>query len=349
MIIQVKDMLDALNSVKVGLNTKEFIQQSTSFVFFNNKVYTYNDEIIAVADLEFPENGSILAEPLLKFLQKIKTDTINISIDCDEKKIILKTKSATVQLGFDPEIKIPIENVNASNIHFNEIPNNFNSLALKAAYTASTTYSNYILSCVCIENNKIKSCDNDRITLITFDTNIIDTSILLTAKNFIKILQNNITGIGFDSTWVYFKCVMDNGAEYFLICRLVNESFLDVDQFIPDFESDVVQEIEFPDLITSSIDRAEIFSKDIISAENNIDLELKNKKLLIKAHNQYGSITERLKMNSELNIKFSINVTVFRDILKESSSMFIIEDTLFYKNKNELFLIKIELSEDKGE
>ena len=75
----------------------------------------------------------------------------------------------------------------------------------------------------------------------------------------------------------------------------------------------------------------------------------KNKKLLIKAHNQYGSITERLKMNSELSIKFSINVTVFRDILKESNSMFIIEDTLFYKNKNELFLIKIELFKDKGE
>ena len=69
-----KKLLKELESVKKGLSAKDLIEQSTTFIFKNQKIVTYNDEIFAMTPTDVEIEGCVKADSLMQLLSKIKDD-----------------------------------------------------------------------------------------------------------------------------------------------------------------------------------------------------------------------------------------------------------------------------------
>jgi len=327
------EVLNALESVKKGLATKDMIEQTTSFIFSDSKVYAYNDEICAISDSPLDIEGVVDALPLLKLLSTIKDDEINTWIENNEFRI--KGKKFHTGIAYEEEIKLPINEINFPT-EFIETPKNFSLLAKLACMTASKLLDDALITNVHITSNRIESCDNDRITVCNIDLDQ-EIDVLVYYKNLQDIvIGHTIKGITTDDTWVHFL----TNEEIILSCRIQEEEYVDLEEHLPEDEGTI---ITLPDQIKEILNRAETFGKNAETNEKFINISIKNKKLLIESRNEIGWHKE--KANTKYvgpDISFTINSDFLKDILNLSTEIQIINDVLMFKDKHSTHLVKLE-------
>jgi len=329
------NLINILESVGAGLANKELIEQSKSFVFSDGKVFTYNDEIAASTTIDLELDGAVEAEALLKLLNKTKDDEIKIWTTDDELRI--KGKKFDTGIKLDSEIKLPIDEIEIPE-EFTNVPKEFSQLVRLACLTASKNLSDDLLTCVHFTNNYIESCDNDRITRCNLGKEFEneDLDVLISAKNLESIVKERIIGFMTDDSWAHFKTDED----VILSSRLYNEEYVDLDDFVPNKKGD---KVELPEQISTVLDRVDVFSKDEVSNEKNVHVNLKEKKLVLSAQNDSGWIKEREKTKYKgPSIEFTINSDFLRDILSMSNEVQIIDDILMFEDDSSVHLIKLD-------
>ncbi len=326
-------LLNELESVRKGLAKKDLIEQSNSFVFKDNKIVTFNDDIFAMTPTEVDIEGVIEAESLLKLLNKIKDDEVKISTTDNELQIKGKKFSAGILLN--SEIRLPIDDITIPK-KMSKLNSDFIACAKQACLTAGSSLSEPILTCVHIHKNKIESCDNDRITICSLEQSF-DFDILVPAKNLFDVCSTKLADIYVDDSWIHFK----TKDEVFLSTRLFNEQFLDVQQFVPntDVEKNI---ITFPSEITDILARADTFSKDIHSQEKNVQIQIKNKKMEIISQNEIGWFKERILTKCEKDFTFTINIEFLLGILKTTNEISIIDGMIYFETENSIHLVRLD-------
>lgn len=311
-------------------------------MFNDGKVFTYNDEIAASTNLDLDLEGAVEAEALLKLLNKTKDDEIKIWTTDDELRI--KGKKFDTGIKLDSEIKLPIDEIEIPD-KFSDVPKEFSQRVKLACLTASKNLSDDLLTCVHFAEDYVESCDNDRITRCylgeEFEHENLD--ILVSAKNLQSIVRERITGFMTDDSWAHFKT--DEGVV--LSCRLYNEEYVDLDDFIPEEKGD---KIELPEQISAVLDRVDVFSKDEVSNVKNVHVNLKEKKLVLSAQNDTGWIKEREKTKYKgPSIEFTIDSDFLRDILSMSNEVQIIDDVLMFEDDHSMHLIKLDDNSENDE
>lgn len=332
MEIKRKELVNVLEQVKKGLAKRDLIEQSTAFIFTNKQVMTFNDEIFAMSNTDLDIEGVVEAEPLLKLLNKVKDETIRIESEDNELKI--KGKKFSAGVSFDPEIRIPIDNINTPK-KLKKLSSEFTNVAKLACLTAGKSLSEPLFTCVHIHKNIIESCDNDRITICELEQSF-DFDILVPADNLLEICKEKLTAIHVDDSWIYFKT--DNGV--ILATKLYNEEYKDLHQFIPEENEGKI--IEFPKQINEIINRADIFSKDTVLKEKNVKINIKKGKLTIKSQNEQGWFKETTKVDFKEDLSFSINLEFLEDILKITNQISIIDEILYFKTDKSIHIVQLE-------
>lgn len=341
MRINRKELLDSLKNTVAGLDNKELIEQSNAFIFKDGHVYTYNDEISAYSKVNLDIEGAVTAEPLLKLLNKVKDEEIDVEVEDDE--IVIKGKKFKTGIKFSPEMKLPINSIDEK--EFIKTPKNFSQLVKLACLTAGKSISDQILSCLHFCDNRVESCDSGRITICTFDKFNIKGDFLIQAKSMLEISKFNIIAVAHDEHWAYFKIDSGEGKDTVLSCRLYNDEYLDLDKYLTDEEDS--REIVFPPEIEEIIGRADVFSLDKITNEKDAVIKLKKRGLTISTHNDTGWYTEKAKVKSEESLNFNINIDFLRDVLKLSDTISVADDVLMFKDKNSIHMIKLDLEESE--
>jgi len=333
------DLINSLESVKKGLAGKEIVEQTTSFLFNNKNVIAYNDEICAIAPSPIDIKGAVEAESLLKLLNKTNDKELKIEVKKDELRI--KGKNFNTGIKLDKEIRLPIEDVKVPD-EFLEVPQNFSQSCKLACLTAAKNSNPADISTyVHFDENRIESCDNDRLTIIDTDTEDADIETLVPATNLLSIAKENIVGVATDDTWMHFKTDED----VILSSRIVNEEYVDLDEHLPD-ESEASL-IQFPQEIKEVLNRADVFSKDSITSERNITVSIQAKKLTISAQNESGWFEETIDIDSKKSFEFTINPEFLRDVLNLSNEVYIVDDMLMFKDDNSTHLIKLDIEDEE--
>jgi len=337
MEIKTVSLINQLESVKSGLTAKETIQQSNCFVFKDGQVYTFNDEIFATCQTDLDLEGAVQADSLLKLLNKVKDEHIEIETDDSELKITGKNFETGIKL--ESEILLPVDEIEIpEDDEFTKVPNNFSKLAKLACFTASKSLNKALLTCVHIEDNKIESCDNDRITICKIKEEL-DHDVLIPAKNLSQIVKEQIQSIAFDDSWAHFYT--DEGV--IMSCRLFSnedDEYVDLEEHVPDDEG---RKIKFPTEISEILDRADIFGQDEESGDKMAKIQIKKGKLTITAQNETGWYKEGpVKVDSKENISFSVNPDFLKDVAKMTDEIYIVDDTLMFTDDNSTHLVKLE-------
>ena len=106
MIVNRKELLNVLQKVKPGLATKETIEHTTGFIFYDNRVFTYNDEVAVSHPIDVGFEGAVIAKEFYDMLDKMVDDEIEIGPS--EGTLRITGKRAKGGVKFFMEIKMVI-------------------------------------------------------------------------------------------------------------------------------------------------------------------------------------------------------------------------------------------------
>jgi len=327
-----EELLQELESVSIGIATKELLEQSSAFVFHKGRIITFNDEITASIPTKLKIEGVIQAEPFYKMVKKIKEEEIKVA---QEGSIfIIRGKDFQAKFNSEKEIIIPIDEINIPK-KFKKLPTGFSKAIRMVCITAGKALSEPLLMNVHIENNKIESCDNDRVTICTLDKNL-KMDILVSAKNIGEINKQEVNSIASSDGWIHFKT--KKGA--ILSSRLIDEDYIDLEQYVPTQSG---KPIVFPTQIKDLLDKGEIFSQNEISTEKLIKIRLKDGKLDIMSQNSTGKYRGWKKVKYfGPDLTFEINPDFLRDILSLSHKVSIVDNTLMFEEEDAVHVINLE-------
>ena len=161
--INIKEFLKVLSAVKPALANKEILEQSTNFIFLDENVITYNDEIMISHPFESDFAGAVHAENLYSLLSKIKEE--GVEVEQVENELLFSGIKTKFKSGIvcETEIKLPISEIKIPD-RMRKIPDGFLEAIKFTSVSVSQDASRPELTCIHFTSEYIESCDNFRLT-----------------------------------------------------------------------------------------------------------------------------------------------------------------------------------------
>ena len=321
MQIQRIALLNALESVKPGLASKEVIEQSTCFVFLNNQVATYNDTVAVSIPFEIDIEGAVRSTELLSLLNKVKDKEVDVYEKDNEFRVDGEKFRSAVTM--ENEIVLPLDFLKTK-IKFKPLPEGFETAIKSCAFSAAkeTEYPN--LSNIHIKDNTVESCDNFRATRCKIHK--MKEEILFPASAVRGLLNYHFDHYGLSDGWIHLT--KENGAIF--SCRTYKDTYPDLDAF---FEVKG-RPIRLPKELEEILDRGDIFSSDEV--RESVMITINPDKIIVRGENQYGWFEESadVKRRGKETLIFSTNPKLLKDILKHSSRVIVSERSMKFKARN---------------
>jgi len=298
MKIKTDDLIKALEIVKPGVATKEVVEQADRFAFMEGRVVTYNDDISIshpVPGLDI--TGAIHAKELYEILKRIKKEEVEMEISDNEIRI--ESGRLKVGLTLQKEIRMPLEEIEEEE-EWNPVPKELMEYLHFAMGSTTNDTSRPVLSCVHVrQDGFVESSDNIRLVQCELGEELPVDSFLIPAKCIRPLLALDMTEMAQGSgNWIHFR----NSEETQFSARLMTGTFPNVDRLL-NVEG---IELDLPSSILDAIDKAVIFSDDELSDREEITVQLKKNRIVIKSKNTGGWVTE------ELNMKYSDDPFTFK-------------------------------------
>lgn len=308
-------LLLALNSVKHGLARNEIIDQSTSFVFSDNKIHTFNDEISVCAPFKIKMECAVPSKELLAFMNRATVEELDIKFEDNQFKCSGKRVRAGINAYADvtlPTIELEDDD------EWADIPKRFIEGIKLTSESAGKDSSQMAMECVHIKDKKMSSCDNYAATIYKLDENWVEES-LIPARNLVLLAGFNPLYYQVAEDWVHFK----NSEEAIFSIRPYADTFEDL--------SDIMDvngvEITLPDTLETALTDAEIFvnNDDVLM----VNVAISKNQIMVSSHGDTGWIEKVVRMKyTGKDISFLINPVLFKKILKTSNKVTVGESSL---------------------
>jgi hypothetical protein len=333
MIINKKQLQDALEIVKPGLANKELIEQSTSFAFIKGRVVTYNDEISIshpVTGLEL--EGAIEAENLYKFLSKIKTDELDLTINGNE--VLLTSGKAKAGLILQSEIKLPLKETSDKK-DWKSLPEKFVKQLNFSMIAFTRGISRGVLICAHVNKTGfIESSDGYRVIHCELGEQMPTETFLIPVSSATEMIRLNPTQVAEGKGWIHFKT--EEGTV--MSCRLFSEDeFPDSSTFIAIKGTRLV----LPEMTSEVLERAMVFSKRDHLIEESVDITIKNNRLKIEAKSDTGWFEEEINFRSEHTLTFSITPYLLVNILEQTRECELTEDKIKFQGEDWIYISRL--------
>jgi DNA polymerase III sliding clamp (beta) subunit (PCNA family) len=292
MEIKTADLRKALSIVKPGLANKEYIEQTTSFAFMEDRVVTYNDELCIMHPIEgLGLTGAIQAEALYALLGRIKEDMVKL--DVEGNSLSLRAGKVKAEFFFEHTIKLPLDQDVATVGKWHKIPDNLLRFIKLAIGSCAKSMSFGELTGVHVTKEGIvESGDTYRYTKCNTSKLAIGSFVMPAncAEEIVKI-DPAPTEISEGDGWIHFK--NERGTQ--ISSRVYADDFPDISKFFI-MEGDA---FTFPPEATEMIERAEIFAEQDHVADERIKIELSKGKMSMTAESDQGRFEEKLRVDYE--------------------------------------------------
>ena len=309
------ELLKALTAVKPGIASKDVIESMTYFFFTEKNVVSYNDRISIQYPINTGFNAFVKADEIYKVLSKLKSDTVDFTMD----KNTLKMKSGKSLTAFvtihDKQVIDRISTVEESmqEVKFKNLPDNFIESVKLCAQVASKNESDQTLTCIYISDTNMIATDNKRIAHAVLSSKM-DT-MLLRASEMKSLMDINPIKYGISGSWIHFQgessCVFS--------IRTTKGEFPDMLKFM-EFDG---TSIMFPKEILNGVDLASIFTND---SDDYINVKIANKVCTLdkKAESGRTMFKEFIEYDGD-PISFNIHPEILKDMLAHNTDIVIAE------------------------
>ena len=331
MLINKKNLLDALAVVKPGLANKEIIEQTTSFAFIKGRVVTYNDEISISHPLEGLElEGAVTADKLYALLGKIKKEEIEIDVEGSE--IIISSGRIKAGLTLQSEIKLPLKEDVATKSKWRDLPEKFVKSVNFTMASCSNDMSRAVLTAVHVNKDGfIEASDSYRVARCDLGEEMPVKTFLLPASSAVEMVKFNPTSIAEGKGWIHFK----TEEESIMSCRIFEDEYPDTS---PHFKMKGTQ-IILPKTIEDVLDRAIIFAKKDHILDEMVTITLQDKRFKIRAESDTSWFEEEVNLHYDGEpITFHITPYLLKGILSETQACELSKDKLKFEGGDWVYI-----------
>lgn len=308
MQIKREKLAEALDAVKPGLNTKEIIEQSTSFVFSEGHISTYNDSIAINYPIDLGFEGAVRSNELYSLLTRIKDEEIDI--ECIGNELLIKGKRKKAGIELNCTVKLPLHGLQDLK-GWQELPDTFLACVKLAAPCASSDMGRPVLTCVDIAGRNVQASDGYCIIRLDMGKSakkIFKRSLQIPAVAAKTLCRYQVTSFTTTNGWGHFKA--DNGVIF--SCRIFAEDYPDIKPF---FKIEGPQ-LKLPTDMKEMLECAGIFTKADSVLDEMVKVSIEKKKITIRGEGTYGWFEETTKIKySGEKIEFVVCPTFLYDIL----------------------------------
>lgn len=303
-------LLQALNTVRPGLGTSEYVEQSTNFAFKDGFVFTYNDQISISYPLEEDAGieGAVSSKELFAFLSKVTAKEVKLSVNGNE----LLVKAGRSRAGFPIQTEVVLQRPDFEGANWKEITPQLVKKLQFIAMAASTDASTPDITGIHIRTDGIIEA-GDRYRVARYESDIeVDENVLFPADIMPTVVSLKPLFFCVHNGWIHFES--ENNT--ILSCRTIDAVYPKLDHIFQ--EDDNAQDIVFPSTLRAIIERAEVFTREQMMFDQSIDFFITKNLLTAKVQADIGWFEERAKIDYDSDEEFKFNVVpvVLKDILK---------------------------------
>lgn len=335
MKIKTSQLKETLAALKAGLSGgKETTDQSTSFVFDQGMIYTYNDDISI--RMPFPDksiHGSANAKELIALANKVKGDEIDVEIVEEKSELRLKSGRSKAGIKLDAEIRMPLDEIKKlpNKQHWYFLPKEFKEGLKSTLFSTSSEMDEIIFTAVNCRENRMESTDNDRATRWTILSGATMDFLLPADAGKFLIQYKELVSWAVTEGWLHFK-VKNGEDEITFSCRTFEGEFPDL---TPHFEVEGFMLI-FPDGIKDVLDRAGVFTDAEFAQDQLISISVDQKGVMtVRAEGDNGWFEEtvRLRQHTKQDFSFQINPQYLSQILNTVGSAIVGSDRVLFSTE----------------
>lgn len=285
--IKREDLLSDLEAVKAGLSPREFVEQSSCFVFQNGWVMTFNDEVACRKQVGITVTGAVQSSALLSILQKIQDEDLKVRQNADNE-LEFRGKGKGFGIVMDADIYLPIDQVEKprDNDWF-ALPKDFVGALELVQHCVSKDENSFTLTCIHLHPDHIEACDNLQIMRVEC-RDVVTEPILVRGASLIQILSLRMTQVAVTKVWIHFR----NAEGLIFSCRRYDEDYPDLRSLL-DFKG---HPVTIPKGVKDAADRAEVFAIDR-SGEPLVHVSLAEERICITGDGLSGWYRELRKIN----------------------------------------------------
>lgn len=340
-----EELLNVLNMVKPGLAGKEIVEQSTSFIFQDKQVFTYNDEIAVSHPINVELRGAVKAKELHALLSK--STEKEIELETTDTELRLKGKRSKAGIALEVELKDALKEALAQTNKehkWHYLPKKFLEALRFCLFSVSRDFTNPSLTCLHVKLDWIESCDNFRLTRYSLEQNeeTFEGPWLLPAFAAEHLSKYKPIEFALTKGWAFFR----NADKVIFSCRIPEKNeFPDLNPHI----KEKGEKVEIPKGVEEMLEKAGIFT-DEDSYDIHVLVELKNNWLVVKGKNAVGWFEEKIRARYKGKpIQFEVNPKFLQEILKHLNEAEVSDRLLKFKGKGYVHCCTIAAPSAKAE
>lgn len=312
------DLLRKLEAVAPGLAVKEAVEQSSCFVFQDERVTTFNDEVACSIECDLGFEGAVAATPLISLLTKMVEPVIDIQVNPEGCEIIVKGKRRRAGITLEADITLPVGSIEPPK-KWATMDDGFADAINVVRYCAGKDANNFHLTCIHMTPDYVEACDNFQMARYPVETGL-KQACLVKNDSIKHVVGLGMTEVSETKTWVHYK----NPTGLMLSVRRESLDFEDIDEYLAT-EGTLTT---LPGGLSEAIEKAEIFSGENVE-DNAITIELYKDQLRLKGIGASGWYEERKSVKWDAKkLIFSMAPKLLIDITERTNDCYITKDRL---------------------
>ena len=335
--IKREELLKQLLSVLPGLSAQEIIEQSSCFVFLNDKIVTFNGDAACWVPCCLNIRGVIHAKTLLDFLQKRTDNFLRISTD-DKKLIIRGRKGRITRITLTRVITLPFNEVQKPKEWF-KLPKDFLT-AVDRVQQCCSKEEEHLEAFVHITKDRIESIGEHQLGHCKIRIKNLNQGVLLHNESIKHVIPLGMTEFGISRKWFHFR--NESGVVLSCLRWPDEENYPDTEKVLKRKKG---EPIDLPKGLTNSVETCSVFSRENPD-DTDITIRIQNSEMTCEGKGIYGINEESYNVNySGEDVSFAIPPRLMIDLCKKHTTAWLTSETLTVKEGNFTFITTLRNEE----
>jgi hypothetical protein len=303
MKVDVRTLKKALEVVRPGVAKKVVVEQMSHFIFTEEEVTAYDDQICISYPVETGLKCTVKADTLYKFISKVDVETLRIDLEKGEDKAILICKGQGIETEIpvllDQEIYEHVVEVQKQrkSVKWEVIPEQLISAMGFCMFAASTDETKGSAVCVVVSGKDVIANDGHRCGWCELKEPS-PTDFMINARSVSELVKfGGFDKICVSDSWVHFK-TKDKAT--FHIRRNVGDYPMDTCKKVFGFEGvELKLSAKDGETIKEAVETASIFSEEVV-IDKTVEITIENGRVICKGGvAEIGKITRRKTLELE--------------------------------------------------
>lgn len=256
------EFLQALSQVKPGLSSKDRVDQSSSVIFSNGHIMTYNEQQMVMLPWDMDFEGAVRAEELIGILNKLSSETIDMTTA--DGQVVIRAGKSKAGIRFENEVRLPVEEVLREYEQLDQsamVPMSDALLSAfqRARFCAAQNTNDMRLTGLQVKSGIVTATDNFRIIKVQVAGKGLKKlpEFILPASCIEALSSYAISHLGISGSWAFFTD--EHGLLFCVRLIATGEPFPEVDALF-DVEG---PELSLPSGLVDAIDKTTVFTKSL--------------------------------------------------------------------------------------